>query len=180
MSDKGTYTPPIRTTFNVAPDTYLVPRVTTEMMRVMWSSMSEPQREEFRTIYGERYAELFFYKEIRDAEHSAAIFVGPQLACLMWTGWSAGKNGKRLRTMGCVCSEYAIRNPVGFVKRTRAGRDAFLMSEPPDVEEVFVCIDGTFQQSRNWAVRVCDFREYCRLMVNGKEVVCYHYKIGGW
>lgn len=157
---------------------YMVHKVTDEMISVMWSKMSRPQREEFEILYGEEEAFDGFKTEIKDANHSAAFFCGMELTCLIWADWGEIGGMGRVRTMGCVCSDFALKHTINFVRHSKEVRDAFMLLEPSNVHEIYVFITETFKQSRNWAVRVCGFKEHCRAKAKGEEFVCYKHVLG--
>lgn len=157
---------------------YMVNHVTEEMMSLMWSEMSEPQRNEFEIQYGKEEAFNGMCEEIRGAEHAVAFFDGISLACLMWADWREHEGLGRVRTLGCVCSRYAQRHTLAFVRHSKECRDAFMLTEPPEVSELYVFITASFSCSRKWAVRVCGLKEYCTATANGESFVCYRYRIG--
>lgn len=146
---------------------------------VMWAKMSAPQRHEFEILYGEEGAFDGFKNEILESPHREAFYCGCDLTCLMWAGWSkvGGESGK-LRTLGCVCSEWALRHPLNFCKHSKEVRDAFMRGEPDDVREIYVFIDDTFKSSKNWAARICGLKEYSMAKANGSDFVCYRHVLG--
>lgn len=158
---------------------YMVNMVTDEMINLMWKLISRPQRAEFETVYGKESAFEGFRCEIHEADHSAAFFCGTKITCLMWTTWChhTGIN-EHARTLGCVCSDFALKHTINFVKHSAEVRDAFMMNEPPEVSEVYVFIADDFKSSKEWAVRVCGFKKVCMASANGGDFVCYVHRIG--
>lgn len=157
---------------------YMVNHISTEMMSLMWSEMSRQQKEEFEIQYGKDGAYEGMCSEIREADHAVAFFDGLKLACLMWANWQTHEGIGTVRTLGCVCSQYAVRHTMSFVRHSKECRDAFMLTEPPDVSELYVFITESFSCSRNWAVRVCGLKEYCKATANGESFVCYRHKVG--
>lgn len=165
--------------FHLSGGHYMVNHVTDEMMSVMWVRMSQPQKDEFAVMYGADGAEQGFRTEVRSADHAAAFFCCSDLTCIMWATWSSvrGIEG-RVRILGCVCSDYAIRKTINFVRHSVEVRSAFELMEPGDVKELYVFITKVFKQSRNWAVRVCNFKEVGMAKANGEEFAVYRHVIG--
>ena len=157
---------------------FMVRDVTDMMIDLVWHRMSAPQIEEFEILYGKEEARSCFGAEIRASEHKAAFFRGGELTCLMWSGWGQVAGMGRVRTLGCVCSDFAIHHSVEFCKHSKEVCEAFMLDEPPDVKEIYVFITETFKQSRNWAVRFCGFKEDCVAAANGGRFVCYKHVIG--
>ena len=157
---------------------YMVNRITDEMLSLMWERMSDKQREEFEIVYGKDRAEEMFGAEVRHADHAAAFFCGTDMTCIMWTEWiriGGFNDGKSVRVLGCVCSDFAIKHTINFVKHSKEVRTAFELMEPSGVHEIYVMITEDFKQSRNWAVKVCGFNECCLVNANGKKfVMCKH------
>lgn len=157
---------------------YMVNHVTDSMISLMWNEMSEPQKEEFEIQYGKDKAFYGMKEEINGSEHAVAFFDGIKLACIMWADWREHGGIGRVRTLGCVCSRYAQRHTLSFVKHSKECRDAFMLTEPSEVSELYVFITESFSCSRNWAVRVCGMKEFCRATANGESFICYRHRIG--
>lgn len=157
---------------------YMVNKVSDTTSSLMWTKMSRSQKEEFEILYGVDKAEEMFKKEIEEAEHKAAFFCGTDLTCLMWSGWGNVGGMGRVRTLGCVCSDWALHHALNFCKHSKEVRDAFMLFEPSDVRDIYVFITKTFRSSREWAVRICNVREHCRVKANGEEFVCYRHVLG--
>jgi len=165
--------------FHLSDGHYMVNHVTDCMITVMWSLMSEPQREEFEILYGKGRGFGGMRREIRESDHAVAFFCGGKITCLMWAAWQDQDGIKEhARTLGCVCSDYALKHTINFVKHSKECRDAFMLTEPPEVSEIYVFITEHFKSSREWAVRVCGFKEVCKATANGGHFVCYRHVIG--
>lgn len=145
--------------FHLSNGHYMVNEVTDAMISLMWTSMSRKQSEEFERVYGVENAREMFEKEIRHADHSAAFFCGQYLTCIMWGDWTEIGGLGRKRVLGCVCSDFAVKHTLNFVKHSKEVRDAFMLMEPCEVNEIYVFIADDFVQSKNWAVRVCGMKE---------------------
>lgn len=158
---------------------YMVNHVTKHMIDYMWHEMSIPQKEEFEIAYGKDNAYDGYCKEIKSSDHAVAFYDGTQLACLMWAHWRDHEGIGRCRTLGCVCSSYAFRHTMSFVRNSKQCRDAFMLTEPASVSEIYVFITDTFTSSRNWAVRVCGLKEFCKAeSESGDKFVCYRHRVG--
>ena len=167
--------------FRLSDGHYMVNRITDEMISVMWARMSRLQKEEFELLYGEDEAFECFKGEIRHSEHQAAFFNGSEITCLMWSDWADVKGvGEHLRTLGCVCSDWAFKHPLNFCKHSCEVRDAFMLMEPPEVKEIYVFITKHFSQSRKWAAKICGCKELIEVR-GGKgngSFMMYRYRIG--
>lgn len=157
---------------------YMVNHVSDEMLSLMWSKMSSPQRSEFEAVHGEKNAERGFRLEVRTSDHAVAFFCGKELTCIMWAHWQNVGGRGRVRVLGCVCSDFAIRHTVNFVKHSKEVMEAYEMNEPEDVTELYVFIADSFKQSRNWAVRVCGFKPEGMATANGEKFAAYRHVIG--
>lgn len=158
---------------------YMVNHVTDSMIAMMWHSMSDPQKEEFEILYGEGKGFDGMKEEIRSSDHAVAFFCGLQLTCIMWAQWQDQEGIKEhARTLGCVCSDFALKHTVNFVKHSKECRDAFMLTEPKEVDEIYVFITEHFKSSREWAVRVCGLKEVCKATANGGHFVCYKHVVG--
>lgn len=165
--------------FRMSDGHYMVNRVTDEMLSVMWTRMSQPQKDEFAVMYGAEGAERGFRNEVKSADHAAVFFCGTDITCIMWAVWSkVGGIEGRVRVLGCVCSDFAIKRTINFIKHSAEVRSAFELMEPSDVKELYVFITKVFKQSRNWAVRVCNFKEAGMAKANGEEFAVYRHVIG--
>lgn len=164
--------------FHLSDGHYMVNRISDEMLSLMWNRMSAQQRREFEIVHGAKKAERGFRLEVRTSDHAVAFFCGQELTCMMWAHWGNVGGKGRVRILGCVCSDFAVRHTVNFVKHSKEVRTAFEITEPKEVSELYVFIDGTFEQSRNWAVRVCGFKPDGMATANGESFAVYKHVIG--
>ena len=163
-------------------DYYMVKHVTKSMCEIIWNFIDDNQRAELFALYGkdEATAKEGLWREICESGHHAAFYDGLTLVCAMWAEWTEIKGVGLRRVLGCFCNtEYAKRMTRKFVKFTPICRDAFELTEPSDVDELFVFIDEKFDSSRRWAVKAAGFVKAFDAHFNGYPFVCYSRKIGG-
>lgn len=168
--------------FHLSDGLYMVNHITGAMASWIWNSMDANQKEEFEIIYGVDDAFNGFVSEIRASDHCAAFFDCTEICCMMWAGWQKVPvfGNRRVRTLGCVCSEYAKKHMFKFVKHSKECRDAFELMEPKEATEIYVFITESFKQSREWAIRICGLKHECSC-VGGKlagDFVCYKHVYG--
>ena len=157
---------------------FMVHGVSDAAITVMWNRMSRPQKEEFEIAYGVESAFDKFREEIRHASHKVACYCGCDLTCIIWSDWADIGNVGRIRTVGCVCSDFAYRHPMNFCKHSKEVRDIFLRGEPKGkngAKEIYVMITETFKSSRKWAVKFCGCEEAYLAKCNGHDFVVYRF-----
>lgn len=157
---------------------YMVNHITDEMLSLMWSKMSAPQRQEFEIVHGVKKAERGFRLEVKTSDHAVAVFCGQELACMIWAHWQTVGGLGRVRVVGCVCSDYAFRHTVNFVKHSKEVMDAYEMKETSDVTKLYTFVTDSFKQSRNWVVRACGFKPEGMATANGEKFAMFSRTIG--
>lgn len=144
--------------------------------------MDKHQKDEVFALYGndEQKAKDGLWEECKESDHQAAFFDGPTLVFVAWAAPTQISGVGVRRVMGCFANtEYAKRMTLSFTKKTPECFDAFMLDEPPDVQDILVFIAKEFKQSRKWAVMFGGMEPVCEARAGEHEFVCYKRKIGG-
>lgn len=154
--------------------------ITENIASCAWNLITDEQRDEFVALYeSEEAAKQGIYDEIKGAEHKASFYRGTDLMALMWSGWERDDDGKCYRTLGCVTTRSMRRQWMQFAKHSMEMCEAYMLNEPPSVNEIFVAIQTSYKQSCEWARRMCGFRQVGLTQINGEPFTIFMHRIGG-